>query len=393
MQHNELDFIDDPDMFISATEAIKIFPIYRLILKSSFKKDDLLLYTGLSSLYLYLRWKCFSENIRIENLISHADFGITSITRNIILEEYGCVTYYYMNTINYDFYYDRRGRNDKYRDSRFGFLYYDYLFVWNDTVSKYFKASQCKIKEYLNLGSFWAEHLRLIEEKVWTSDFRNELYDRGYKSGMKLVSVFDSGLSDEYITTYEDGIKFLEGILRLLDDLPDIFVVLKEKKPRDYHKMMSDRFDDILKLYQKLENNARCLCIKNSWKNSSEIMAFTDLVISFPFTSTTAEALAVRKKAIWYDGTDKFRGAIYDNAPGLVCHNYNELLERTKRLLCISEKDYNAYLESYIKGRVENYLDGKAITRFREHLSEKSSNHAGPKKASKGRLHEYTYQR
>ena len=90
-----------------------------------------------------------------------------------------------------------------------------------------------------------------------------------------------------------------------------------------------------------------------------------------PFTSTTFEALSVRNRAIWYDATNKFTDTFYDQILGLVCHGYEILLGRVKDLLFnISDMDYNEYLDKFVKGSIEKYLDGMAITRFRKLLAE-----------------------
>ncbi|MCM8787250.1 MAG: polysaccharide biosynthesis PFTS motif protein [Candidatus Omnitrophica bacterium] len=366
-----LDYIDNLDSFISLND-IKDMLIYYLQLLFYFQKEFFLeAFVGI--LYYYLKWEGLIKKVTIEHLITYCDFGIHSICRNIILKKKGCRTYYYMDSINFGCFFSK---DVKYRHNNFGFLNYDYFVIWNDFVAKYFESSQCNFNNFVNFGCLWAEHLREIREKKIESKLIITLHKKKYKDKMKLISVFDSTFHDDSITNYKDGIKFLEGIFRLLEDLSEVFIVLKEKKSRGYHKKISSRFNEIISMYEKLENHPRCFCVKGGeekWVNSSEIIAFSDLTISFPFTSTTFEALSARKRAIWYDANDKFRETFYDAIPGLVCHNYTELLYRVNELLFnISDEDYNRYLELYIKGKLESYLDGKAISRFREFLVHKN---------------------
>ena len=369
LKNNGLNYLDDVDRFISGEEIRKILPIYFLLLVNFLKIDSLVLDTGLKAIYFYLRWKSLAKNIEIKNLISFCDMGQQSVARNIILEQGGCKTYYYMDTGNFSCCFAKEGLTNQYRGNAFGFLYYTYFIAWNDISSQYFKGLQCNIENYLNLGCFWAEHLKLIEEGKIASDFREKLHSFGYRKTMKLISVFDSSLNDNFVATYEDGIKFLEGILKLLNDLPNVFIVLKEKMPRNYHKKLSDRYFDIVNLYNRLENHAQCYCIKDSWKSASEVMAFSDLTISFPFSATTFEALSAGKKAIWYDATNKFRDVFYDKIHGLVYHDYPSLLNRVKELLHdTSNEKYSEYIDKTIKVKLENYIDGKAISRFRQQL-------------------------
>jgi polysaccharide biosynthesis PFTS motif protein len=340
-----------------------------LFLLFQLREEGFVLEGSLKIIYYYVRWSSFAARCRIDHLITHADFNTQTIARNIILEKHGCRSHYYLDSVSLGYISFKDDVNVKHRHNLFGFLYYDSLVSWCDKAHDYFEQSGCKFKHYVNLGCFWAEHLRLIQEGKIKSDLKKKLYLNGYKENMKLISVFDSTFNDDSLTTYIDGIGFLEKILRLLNDLPDIFVILKEKKPREFHSRFTHHFADILRIYTKLENHERCYCVNNHG-NSSDVIAFSDLTVSFPFTSTTFEALSARKKAIWYDATGKFRGAFYDDIPGLICHNYQELITRVKELLFnISEEEYNNYLDRYVKGNLELYLDGRAISRFREYIA------------------------
>jgi len=371
-EDNGLEYIDDLDNFVSFKYLINIFPLYFLLL-SSYKEIVFILDTSLKLIYYYLRWKGFIRKVKIDNLITHCDFGIQSIARNIILEEIKCKTYYYMDSANFGCFLSKENLSNKYRHNNFGFLYYDYFISWNEKVSDYFKESYCNFKNYINLGCFWAEHIREIREGKIKSDFKNRLYSKGFKEWMRLVSVFDSTFHNDSVTTYNDGERFLEDILRMLEELQGIFIVLKQKKSIDYHRKLSFNFDKILDIYSKFYTHPRCFCIKGGeerWASTSEIIAFSELTISFPFTSTTFEALTARKKAIWYDATNKFRNTFYDNIPGLVCHSYEELLNRVNELLFrTSEQEYDNYLDKYVKNKLESYLDGRAISRFRYFLN------------------------
>lgn len=367
---NNYDFMDDPDAFVSIKDIVKVFPIYTYLLALSLFGRSFILETGLKALLFYLRWEGFSRKCNISNLITFCDFGIQSICRNIILKNHGTKTWYYMDATNYGLLFVPIGDDFKRRHTNFGFLNYDYLISWNEISSEYFKSSHTNVGAYFNVGCLWSQHIKEIAEGEMRSSLKETLLARGYNSRMKLVSVFDSTFHDDSITTYEDGIIFLKDILKLLEDKPDIFVILKEKNIRNYHLSITDKHAEILQIYTKLEEHPRC-CSITRWESSSEVIVFSDLTISFPFTSTSLEALSARKKAIWYDASNKFRNTYYDSVPGLVCHDYGELVRRVEELLYkTSDEAYNDYLNRYIKGRLEDYLDGKAISRFRKLLTD-----------------------
>ena len=95
----------------------------------------------------------------------------------------------------------------------------------------------------------------------------------------------------------------------------------------------------------------------------------SDLVISECFTSPTVEALGARRKSIYFDASGKFRNSYYDKSPNLVAHNYNELKKIVNFWLYqITDKEFDGYLDTYIKKELNIFADGKAITRFRELL-------------------------
>jgi len=370
---NKLNFIDDVTQFISFKRIAKILPVYFSLLFLSFKVDSFIGETGLKGIYFYAIWKSFTQQIAIKKLITYCDYEIKSVFRNIILEQSLCVTYLYMDSTNLGCFSVKKNSNAKFRHHFFGFLYYTWFISWNDQVSDYFQQSFSQFKHHVNLGCFWAEHLRLIKEGVLTSHIKTRLYEKGYRDGMKLVSAFDSTFYDESRTPYDDGIEFLKGLYALVEKFPDMFLILKEKNSRSYHETISVKHKEINALYKKLDNHPRCY-LTGKKGNSSEVIAFSDLTISFPLTSTTYEAISARKKAVWYDASNKFKDTYYDSIQGLICHNYKELLIRVRELLFeTSEDEYNNYLDTHVKGRVESYLDGKAITRFRGLLSGSSA--------------------
>ncbi|MCP4608387.1 MAG: hypothetical protein GY845_06720 [Planctomycetes bacterium] len=105
----------------------------------------------------------------------------------------------------------------------------------------------------------------------------------------------------------------------------------------------------------------------------SEIMAASDLIVTYAFSSSTLEALSARRKAIYFDPSNRRRGCRYDRIPNLVAHDYDELKYLVHKLLYeTAEEEYSEFLNTHVKGVIDPYLDGKAVTRFRKLLSEKA---------------------
>lgn len=368
---NNLQFVDGLLSKFSANTFLDIIPPSVSLLSKAigYRKKMFILEAALLLLICHAMWEAFKSRYLIDNLITHTDFGVQSVARNILLSKDNTRTWYYIDANNWPNYFTANGKDDnicKFGSAHFGYLNYDYLLTWSDEVSDYFKKHRQNIKHYINVGCLWAEHIKEIERGKIKSDFKERVFKLGFKEDHKLVAVFDSTYFDNSITTYEDGIKFLMGILRLLEDISNIFVIFKEKKSRSFVKRYSRAMIDLL---EEIDKHPRCFLPFNEL-SPSEVITFSDLTISFPFTSPTFEALSARKKALYYDASDKFRNTFYDRIPGLVCHSYDELLNKTKKLLFNTvDNEYDRYLDEFVKGRVELYLDGKALTRFRELLT------------------------
>jgi hypothetical protein len=97
-------------------------------------------------------------------------------------------------------------------------------------------------------------------------------------------------------------------------------------------------------------------------------MRVSDLTVTYAFSSTAVEALSARRKAIYYDPAGRFRVNFYDAIPGFVAHGYEELKLFVKKMLNMSENEFNDFLEVWGSPRIEDYRDGKAKNRFRELL-------------------------
>ncbi len=366
---NRLNFIGNIAGCVSLRIIADILPAYFTLLFLLLKRGSFIVETGLKGIYFYAIWKSFVRQIRIKKFITYCDYEVKSVFRNIILEQSSSETYLYMDSANFGCFTAKKNTGIQLKYYCFGFLYYSWFVSWSDNVFYFFRDSSCQFKRHVNLGCFWAEHMRLIQQgTLLGSHIKNRLYAKGYRNSMKLVSAFDSTFHDDSMTTYDDGIEFLRGLYKLVEQVPDIFLILKEKKTRSFHETITAKHKEINALYKKFDDHPRCY-LPGSKENSSEMMAFSDLVISFPFTSTTFEALAIRKRALWYDAAGRFKDTFYSDIPGLVCHTYDELFMQADELLRkVSDTEYNQYLNDYVLARVEPYLDGLAISRFKELL-------------------------
>lgn len=369
-RENKLNFVDDLLNKLSFKICLKIIPYLFSALYYSFIswRRLFILESAQVELVCYAMWSSFINKYHLDNLISYCDFGPQSVCRNIILSQSGTKTWLYSDSTAWgNFYIPKENKIGAFLYSHLlGFIFYDYFVTWSEELIRHFKLHFQNVRGYINVGCLWSTHLKDIREGKIKSELLDILYGHGLKREYKLISIFDATYIKYTFTSYADGIDFLKGIYQLLEEIPNIFILFKEKKSRMIIKKESKQ---MLHWIEKLEQHPRCYAPLKDM-NTSEAMAFSEMTISFPFTSATFEAISARKKAVYYDASNKFRDTFYDRVPGLVCHSYNELFNRTKELLFeIDDFEYNKYLDKYVKGKVESYLDGDALMRFRDLLT------------------------
>lgn len=319
----------------------------------------------LNLLYSFLKWSSFVNQYKIGNFITHGDYGAEAIARNALLKtQTNTSIWFYIDAVNNDNFYKSFDQPTSDRMGFYGFLNYDYLISWSKCISDYFIGHHHRIKNNYIVGPLWSEHIREYQDGLRQSYKIRQVADEKRKKGYKIIGVFDSGYHDERRNTYSEGIRFAEGIKRLLDENKDYFIIFKEKKPRS---RIAEYSIELLNLYAELEKHPRAY-FPLSMTGPSEVSAFSDIVISFPFTSSTIEAISAKKKALYFDPTGQFKGSYYDRFPGFVCHSYEELNTRINELLSFDLPSFEAYLNEYIRPHITPYLDGNGITRFRELL-------------------------
>jgi len=258
------------------------------------------------------------------------------------------------------------------------FLFYDFYIGWNSRIVEYYKLHHQKIKNYCNVGCFWSE---IILDNNATLSINSYLKKRGtelkeLKEGFKVVSFFDTSFFDGIASKYplKDGIKFYKDVFRLLSEDPNLFIIVKEKKPETIYSnkaffVYSQDNREYSEILKKLRAHVRCYVAGHN-ADPVSIIKVSDLTVTHAFSSSTIEALGARKKAIFYDPMNRFRGYYYDDIPNLTAHRYEELKYLTNKLLYeITDREYGEYLNREVLNKVENYLDGRGLTRFRSLLS------------------------
>jgi len=323
----------------------------------------------------YLLWNIILNNIRFEHFITFNDEGMSSVGRNILLNKYGVTTWHYAHSCSFG-YLLAKGDMSLGMSWYFSLLFYDHYIAWNKPTIDYLMLHNQGIGQYHNVGCLWSGFGVNDKEAGGVQ----EILRRGQIKGKnpqdcRVISFFDTTFYDCLFSYFplEDGVRFYRDIEKYLQEEPGVFVIVKEKKDR---RMYSDQRNLVYSKSHKeffaqleiLQSHPRCFVAGHAF-NPGDIIKISDLTVTYTFSSITVEALSARRKAIFYDPAGRFQGCFYDAIPGFVAHGYEELKLFIKKMLGMSENEFDEFLDVWGSPRLEDYRDGKALDRFRELLT------------------------
>jgi len=310
----------------------------------------------------YVRWNLLANTIHIKNNVTV--LLPDTISKNHILTAHGCKTWFiYPDNTTGDYH---TGWDEDVRVSTvFTLMSVDTAIIFGNKVRRYFEYHRNNIKNYIPVGVISAQSVRKIREGKLKSPLTETLKEK--KFPRIRIGVFDTTFADYGVLKIKDGIKFCKDILALLDDFPEVGVIFKEKKFRNFTPEVSS-------MYKLLEEHPRCIVVPKKETGTifaSDVIAASVLVISAAYTTTTTEAMGARTKAIYYDvvGKDNGDNFYFNRFPNFVAHDYRQLKNLVKYWLYdVTSEDFNAYLERNFKTEIDPYLDGHAIDRLKQLL-------------------------
>lgn len=303
------------------------------------------------------------EKVDISHFITHCDFGISHISRNIALNQAGVQTWYFTDSINHfnNFQEDLLVFNR--RHPFWTYHCYDNFVTWSAFIADYFKSHPGSFNKTHIVGCFWSEHIvdklrvRQLKDRISSKEVDNKF----------IIAVYDTTYTRNSITSYLEGIAFAEHILRLNDEFDSIHILFKEKKDRNIHSAMDPvNGPKLLNLYNLMSEHPN-ITFYSDQDDSSLLMSLSDMVISFSFTSTTFEALSANKPAIWHDPMELYRNTPYGKINGITTHNYEELKNFVTKIKNLGQNEYKNPIPTS-SPLLDPYRDGKAIERFRDLL-------------------------
>lgn len=346
-----------------------------LLLKSPFIPAHITRLT-LEILYKSALWEMFLQKYSLDHYVSYNEYLPADVVRYIYFNRAGIETWCYQYSNSTDDFITPPGEDDI-LNPHYSYWAYHHLVVWGKKMEKYYCKHPGQIQHFDSLGCLWSEHVRISKEYPSQNSVLTGAKQKFLGLGVeKIIGVFDTSFTDLDTSfteacpiTYKDMISFVDGLLQLLNTHPTIGIIFKNKFTKNY---LQKHVSQIVPIYQQLKEHPRCYFPygeDNVYGDPTECVAASDLVISAPFTSSCIEALGAGTKAIYYDATNKFPGCYYDRIPKFVAHNYGALKDYVVYWLYKNTpEEFEMFLHNYVEGELEEHIDGKAITRFREKL-------------------------
>lgn len=314
-------------------------------------------------------WSAWLRSHRVKDFVTYSDVTPWHAARNALFRRAGVRTVYLVDSVNSGNVWDTDRAQSRHLNESWCFQSYDLVVSWCPFYTRYQKAHPQNIGRYVDVGSLYADPIIAIASGRSPQPLASKLEAT---KGLKVLAAFDSSYHDDGVATYRDGVAFLEDLLRLVDDRPDLFLILKEKTPRRLLGLFSfipgelDRMNELLAAF---DHHPRCL-LPGHEAGAAACLAAAAAVVSYPFTSTTALGLASGRPAFYYDPTGKFGPNAFERVPGLVVRGYPALRARIDNLFNPSSPDaHSRWMREHIIPEFEPYADGRALDRLRALLN------------------------
>lgn len=321
------------------------------------------LITASQVLLHYFIWRSILSGVSIRHFITHADFALTYIGRNIALKEAGVETWYFTDSANLGYMFCEQDECRMHHPF-WTYLNYDHLVTWHDCIAEFHQDHPGSFDQTHVVGCLWSDHVQSQSESRASATF----FDFSVLNNTYVLSCFDSTFSINGKTSYQEGITFAMHLVQLADENEDVQIFLKEKKDRRIHEVLDPQNGPkLIEVYDRMDKHPRIKMFSNQI-DASELISAADMVISFPFTSTTVEALSANRPAIWHDPLGLYRETLYGKAGQVVTHSYSEL---KAKVLVTKEMCPDAWQNPIPKDSplLDPFRDGQAIDRFREFLA------------------------
>ncbi len=337
-----------------------------------------------SGLWMVARETSLVEQLaRARHYVYTNQYGLMPRWRNVLLRTHGVESWFFAYSNGGGFMYrdDQPFASGGDFDGRVRFWAYenvDHFVSPCPQLIAYHQRHHQRVRHYHNIGNLWSEQVRVVEAELDRDALLAEWFGP-LSGGRKVIAWFDTTFVEAPTSpsTFTEAIHWYGDILRLVTERDDVLMVIKPSKDEAYYVDEGPRQQwsvpalgrELLRVWEQLRVHPRVRLLDHQ-ADATTVIAASDLTVTYCFSSVSAEALGANKRGIWYEPGQRWRETFFGRKPLLTAHGYAELRHLVQTLLFgMSNEAYQDYLERRIRGLVEDFLDGKGLTRFRALLT------------------------
>jgi polysaccharide biosynthesis PFTS motif protein len=301
-----------------------------------------------------IRWRLILEQYTFDHLITFNDEQSSHIIRNDVLKQRGTQSWYYAHSAAMGYSSNSLENPREVRHILWSYLSYDHYVTWNVAMKSYILSHPVFFQKVHMVGCLWSQFI----------------HDEKTKRDHALIAAFDTS----YINNIREGISFYEDLLDYINSRERISIIFKPKKDFSDYKPGRNFFgSEDYKLFsilqERLEANPN-VTIYPPTEDAYELMSRADIVVTHAISSSSIEAIAAGKRALFYDPGDRYAGSHYDQIDGLICSTKTELGNELDRILKLDQQKYRATIQSTYPGVIDGFMDGRGVQRFCKLLAE-----------------------
>ncbi|RLD23678.1 MAG: hypothetical protein DRI70_09035, partial [Bacteroidetes bacterium] len=205
--------------------------LLRLVFKKNFLRNGAEINAACSAFLNYFKWLRVLESVKFRHFITHCDFGMSHMGRNIALNQAGVQTWYFTDSMNSGLNFKEEKKGVWMHHPSWAYLNYDHFVTWDDFLAQYYKDHPGTFKHIHVVGCLWSEHIKKQNRtKNQTIDFPVKNFEDNF-----IIAAFDTTYTRNGLTSYAEGLAFAENLIQLADDCIYIHVFLQKTKKSNIH--------------------------------------------------------------------------------------------------------------------------------------------------------------
>jgi hypothetical protein len=332
---------------------------------------------------VHLEFARLGEQVRFANYVYTNQDALDQRWQNVMVRRLGAVAWNYVLSIGAG---HLNGDGGDLRDIRdplgrhhlHAYQNPDHFVMPCRQLVDYHRAHRQRVGAYHNVGNIFSELLRAVSPDDARALRREWFGERGVDR--RIVAWFDTSFVEEPRSParFDEAVAWYDDIARLADERQDLLMVLKPSKADWFFidpafQWSHPRGAEVVRRWEQLRAHPR-VHFAGHEADPASVVAAADLTVTFCYSSPTAEALGARRRAFWYEPFERWRGTLYDHDARLVAHGYTELCAAVRWAVDeASPADHDRFLDTTVRGLVEDFLDAGGLTRFRSLLADSTA--------------------